>query len=97
MAIFEVKTQELINKANEFESLVRQDQELIRKMRTLIMSLDSEWKGEAEQALVNNFQSKQMDISNFHDMLGECIDLMRQASSKAAEMDNKLLQMVRRI
>ena len=97
MAILEVKTGEILRKANEFENLVKQDQELIRKMRTLIMSLDSEWKGEAEQALVNNFQSKQMDISNFHDMLGECIDLMRQASEKATEIDNKLLQMVRRI
>lgn len=97
MAILEVKTGEILEKANEFESLVKTDQELIRKMRTLIMSLDSVWKGLAEEAFIESFQAKQTDISSFHDMLGECIDLMRKASAKATEADNELLQAVRRI
>lgn len=87
----------LREQANAMESLRQQQQDVMRRMRILIMGLDEDWKGEAQAALVTKFLSKQKTITDFSDALESYITLARSAADSAEKIDQELLKKIRGI
>lgn len=97
MAKLSVHPAELRARAHELDKLRREHQQLMRKMRILVNSLSDNWKGEAQEAFVNNFQSKSKTMSDFDATLAKYIDATNKAASEAEKADKTLMDKVKRL
>ena len=57
MAIIQITPEVLNSKANEVRSLKSQHDDTMAKLRSLVLSLNETWKGEAQDAFVAKFES----------------------------------------
>ena len=60
------------------------------KMRSLIMGLNEIWKGDAQTAFINKYESMQATFTNFSQMLEDYAKLMDTAAQKLQETDQAL-------
>ena len=90
MSLIQMNPGEMRTTFRELEQLRSQDQEIIRKMKTTVLGLDSVWKGEAQKALVERFQKGEATINSFHQALEQYIAIMEQAVTAAEAMDQNL-------
>jgi len=90
MAIIQV-TPELLNaKASELRGLKSNHDEAMTKMRSLIMGLNEIWKGGAQDAYVQKYESMQATFTNFSQLLEEYAKLMDITAQKMSEKDAEL-------
>jgi WXG100 family type VII secretion target len=80
----------LTAKANELRTLKANHDDNMAKMRTLITSLNDIWKGEAQTAFVNKYESMQTTFNSFSEMLEGYAKLMDNSAQKMQETDTSI-------
>ena len=90
MAIIQVTPEVLMSKATEVRSYRAQHDETINRLRTLVLSLNETWKGEAQDAFVAKFESMQSTFLNFSEMLESYAKLMDTAARELQTTDQTL-------
>lgn len=90
MAIIQVTPELLQGKANEVRSLKANHDETMAKLKNLIMALNEQWKGEAQDAFVAKYESMQSTFTNFSDMLEGYAKLMDTAAKELQATDQSL-------
>lgn len=97
MTEFTVAPEELRMRAGELEALRSQNRQLLKQMRILVMSLSESWQGEAQEAFVKSFLSRNKAFTDLDNVMGEYIALVRKAASDAEHADQTLLAEVNRL
>ena len=69
----------------------------MRKIRILMNSLSEFWKGESMEALVANFNEKQVSMEEMLRLLQQFSDLANEAADKAVSIDQQLAGMLRAV
>ena len=77
-------------KANELRGLKANHDEAMAKMRTLIMSLNEIWKGDAQTAFINKYESMQPTFNSFSEMIEGYAKQMDNAGAYFKETDDSL-------
>lgn len=90
MALIQVTPDLLTGKAQELRGLRGQHDEVMAKVRTLILGLNEVWKGDAQTAFVNKYESMQSTFTQFSQMLEDYAMLMDTAANKLQETDASL-------
>ena len=90
MATIQVTPDMLSGKANELRGLKANHDEAMAKMRTLIMSLNEIWKGEAQTAYINKYESMQATFTSFSEMIEGYAKLMDTTATTMQEQDAAL-------
>lgn len=91
--IIKVKPEQLINTAEEFNSINSNVQQLTQQMMQTVDSLKSAWEGEAATAYSNRFHELDDDMQKMHRMINEHVtDLkeMAQQYQKAEQTNAEL-------
>ncbi len=97
MSLLDIRSESVRNRAQQIEVLRQSDMETLGKIRTLILTLDTVWKGKSEEAFVNKYLSQQNSITEFYNTLQEFVTLLSNASNRAERADRELLSIVNRI
>lgn len=90
MAIIQITPEVLNSKATEVRSLKSQHDETIAKLRSLVLSLNETWKGDAQEAFVAKFESMQSTFTSFSEMLEGYAKLMDTAARELQATDQTL-------
>lgn len=90
MAIIQVTPEMLRSKATELRGYNAQHSEAMQKMRTLVTNLNEIWKGDAQTAFLNKYESMQPTFANFAEMLEDYAKLMDVAAQQMQELDASL-------
>ena len=97
MSLIEITPQELRNKARELETLRETDDNIMRRMRTLVMGLAGFWQGEAQAAYINQFNVNQKRMTEFSETIGKYAALAKEAADEIEAMDRELLAEINKI
>ena len=87
MALIQVTPDLLNGKATELRGLKDQHDDAMAKMRTLIYGLNEIWKGDAQNAFLQKYESMQSIFSNFSQMLEDYAMLMNTAADRLQQTD----------
>ena len=90
MPLIQVTPELLTSKASEVRQLRAQHDEVMAKMKTLVHSLNEQWKGEAQDAFVAKFDSMQTTFTNFSEMLESYAKMMDTSAKTLQETDQSL-------
>jgi len=90
MPLIQVTPELLNSKASEVRQLRAQHDEVMAKMKTLVHSLNEQWKGEAQDAFVAKFDSMQSTFTNFSEMLESYAKMMDTSAKTMQEADQSL-------
>lgn len=90
MPLIQVTPELLTSKASEVRQLRAQHDEVMAKMKTLVHSLNEQWKGEAQDAFVAKFDSMQTTFTNFSEMLENYAKMMDTSAKTLQETDQSL-------
>lgn len=90
MPMIQVTPELLTGKASEVRQLRAQHDEVMAKMKTLVHSLNEQWKGEAQDAFVAKFDSMQSTFTNFSEMLENYAQMMDTSAKTLQETDQSL-------
>lgn len=90
MAIIQVTPELLTAKASEVRGLKSNHDETMTKLRNLVLALNENWKGEAQDAFVAKFESMQSTFTNFSEMLEGYAKLMDIAAREIQNTDQAL-------
>lgn len=90
MAIIQVTPELLMSKSNEVRNLKSNHDETMAKLRQLVLALNEQWKGEAQDAFVAKFESMQPTFTNFSEMLERYAQLMDTAAKELQATDQTL-------
>ncbi len=90
MALIQVTPDLLNGKATELRGIKEQHDEAMRNMRTLIMGLNEVWKGDAQDAFVQKYESMQSTFTQFSQMIEDYAALMNTAAARLQETDASL-------
>lgn len=94
MSTLSVQPGEIRARANELEVLRQQQLEIMKRLRILVMSLSDNWKGEAQDAFVQKFLSRNKDMNDLSDVLRQYITLAQQTADRAEAIDDELLRVI---
>lgn len=94
MSTLSIRPEELRFRANELEQLRQQQLDVMKRLRILVMSLSDSWKGEAQEAFVQKFLSKNQEMNDLSTVLEQYISLAHEAAQRAENVDNTLLAAV---
>lgn len=87
MAQITITPESLRGRATEVRGLKTNHDDTMAKLDKLIHSLNSEFKGEAHDALVSKFESMKPQFNEFSNMLEGYAKLMDQAANNIEEAD----------
>lgn len=90
MPIIQVTPELLEAKSGEMRNLRAQHDEVMTKMKTLVHALNEQWKGEAQTAFVNKFDSMQGTFVSFSEMLEGYAKMMDSSAKTMREVDQAL-------
>ena len=90
MAIIQVTPELLTAKAAEVRVLKSTHDETMTKLRNLVLALNENWKGEAQDAFVAKFESMQSTFTIFSEMLEGYAKLMDTAAREIQNTDQAL-------
>ncbi len=90
MALIQVTPDLLQGKATELRALRSEHDETMARMRTLIMGLNEIWKGNAQDAFLQKYESMQSTFTNFSQMLEDYAKLMDTAANQLQDTDTNL-------
>ena len=77
-------------KAAEVRKYKSQHDEVITRLRTLVNGLNETWKGDAQTAFINSFESMRGTFKNFSEMLESYAKRMDAAANQLQEIDASL-------
>lgn len=81
MAMIQITPESLRSKAAEVRSLKSTHDETMNRLKNLVHGLSSEWKGEAQDAFLANFDGMQAKFTQFSEMLEGYAKLMDTAAT----------------
>ena len=90
MALIQVTPDELRAKATQVRNYKTQHDDVITQLRTLVNGLNDSWKGEAQTAFVNNFESMRSTFTDFSNMLEDYAKRMDTAANQLEQTDSSL-------
>lgn len=90
MALIQVTPDLLKGKANELRGFKQNHDDAMSSMRTLIMGLNEIWKGDAQDAYVQKYESMKSTFDSFSEMIEGYARLMDTAAQRLEETDQNL-------
>ena len=91
MALIQVTPDMLRSKARELRNLRGQHDDSMNQIRSLVNGINDQWKGEAQQAYVDKFNSMEGTFKQFTEMLENFALLMESSANtiEQADIDSK--------
>ena len=80
MALIEINTDSVRQKASEIQNICESHTELISKLGNLVNSM-SDWKGEAQSAFATKYQQMQPILNKFNESMNEYAATDNEAAS----------------
>ncbi len=90
MAIIQVTPESLRSEANRLNTLKESHKTEMNNLRRLILSLNEQWKGSAQDAFVGKYQELQPEFQKFIKLLEDHINHMKIEADQMEERDNAL-------
>ena len=90
MAVIQVTPELLEAKAKEVRNLRSQHDDVMARIGSLVHSLNDQWKGEAQTAFVDKFDSMQPTFTSFSEMINNYAALLDDSARIMAETDQAL-------
>ncbi len=90
MAIIQVTPESLRSEANRLNTLKESHKTEMNNLRRLILSLNEQWKGSAQDAFVGKYQELQPEFQKFIRLLEDHINHMKTEADQMEERDNAL-------
>lgn len=90
MAIIQVTPEMLQGKAQEVRGLKSNHDEVMAKLTNLIHALNEQWKGEAQTAFVQKYDSMQQEFKKFSELLEGYAKLMDTSAKELQSTDQAL-------
>lgn len=90
MAIIQVTPESLRSEANRLNTLKESHKTEMNNLRRLILSLNEQWKGSAQDAFVGKYQELQPEFQKFIKLLDDHINHMKIEAQQMEERDNAL-------
>lgn len=90
MALIQVTPDLLHGKATELRGIKDEHDQAMARMKTLILGLNEIWKGEAQDAFVQKYQSMESTFSSFSQMVEDYAALMDTTATSMQERDESL-------
>lgn len=90
MAIIQVTPELLTAKSTEVRNLKSQHEEVMQRLTQLVNGLNEVWKGEAQNAFVQKYQSMDATFKNFAEILEGYAKLMDTAARELQSTDQTL-------
>lgn len=90
MAIIQVTPESLRSEANRLNSLKESHKTEMNNLRRLILGLNEQWKGSAQDAFVGKYQELQPKFQEFIRLLEDHINHMKIEADQMEERDNAL-------
>lgn len=90
MAIIQVTPESLRSEANRLNTLKESHKTEMNNLRRLILSLNEQWKGSAQDAFVGKYQELQPEFQKFIKLLEDHINHMKTEADQMEERDNAL-------
>ena len=87
MALIQVTPELLRGKAGNLRSLKSQHDDTMRQIKTLVDGLVEQWKGDAQTAFVQKFNSMQPTFNQFSEMLENFAKLMDASANDLEQAD----------
>ncbi len=97
MALIQVNSTELRAQASKIRQYRRQHIQIMNRLKTLILSLNEDWKGEAQEAFVAKYQSMNVSFKDFDEMLDKYAKLMIKVADEMEQTDRELGSRIERI
>ncbi len=97
MSIIQVTPERLYSEAERLLNYKRQQAAEMSKLRTLVQTLRSQWRGEAHNAFVAEFNSMEYSFRNFSILLEDYAKLMKSSADQLKQTDKNLRNKIRRI
>lgn len=94
MALIEMRPEDLRNRASSLAAIGEEDQEIMRQIRVIVMSLEELWKGSAQEAFIANFLNAGAQMTDLANIIQSLAVLMQQAAQEAEEEDAALQNMI---
>ncbi len=88
---------ELREKASEMDRLRETHLQLMKQLRIIVYGLQDSWKGEAQTAFVEKFNSMSNRFTTMETSLHRYAEVAREAAAKSEQADSELLSRVRGI
>ena len=91
MALIQVTPDMLRGKADELSKLREEHEATMNQIKSLVNGINDQWKGEAQQAYVDKFNSMEGTFNQFKEMLESFANLMRSSANtiEQADIDSK--------
>lgn len=91
MALIQVTPEMLRSKASEVRSIKSNHDQIINRITSLVNNLNSQWKGSAQDAFLNKYNSfKSTTFVSFSEMLEGYAKLMDTAAQQLEQTDTSL-------
>lgn len=97
MSIIQVTPKNLHSEANRLLKYKNQHEQEMNRLRILVNTLSSQWKGEAQTAFVNKFNFMEYTYRNFAELLDSYALLMKSAADQLQQTDNNMKNQIRNI
>jgi WXG100 family type VII secretion target len=97
MSIIQISPETLRAQAKKVREYRTAQEQVIARLRKLVLSPDESWKGEAQTAFVAKFQSMDAAHRKFAEVLGAYAKLMETTATEMENEDRRLESMIRRI
>ena len=86
----------LRDRAKQVQKLRAEEQEIMKRLRILILGLSDSWKGESYEAFRSRFLEQSSAIADVNRLFGEFADLLNRVADDAENMDLNLLSQIHR-
>ncbi len=90
MKTIQITPELLMEKAQEVRSLREDHDQIMAKLSSIIMNLNEQWRGEAQDAFVAKYESMQSTFRNFSEMLEDYAALMDKAARELQLTDQSI-------
>lgn len=97
MSIIQITPESIRTQASTVRGYKSTHEQTMAKLKTLVLALSSDWKGEAQDAFVAKFLSMDSTYKKFASVLEEYASLMDKAASEMENTDQTIKGMIQRI
>lgn len=94
MSVIQVTPETLRNEADKLIKYKEQQEKEMNRLRVLVNSLSSQWRGEAQNAYVSKFNSMEYIYRNFAALLESYAKLMNSTASQMQQTDENLKKQI---
>lgn len=97
MSVIQVNTSTLRSQAMQLKAYREQHIQTMNRLKSLILTLNDDWKGEAQGAFVTKYQSMQSDFTDFNNMLKEYYNLLKSVADEMEHVDQEMRSLIQKV